>query len=200
LRGLKNAVIGLNQRDPYAPPRADDDGPSQLVDGVASWDGVRLLVPKRFRFPELCLKCGSTEIRSRRTQKFAFAPAWTSALFFLCLPAAALALLLTTQRATLELPLCDACHARWRRARVFGVLLGLGALLAIFGAAVLGFKLRSELPVIGAMLLLLVGLAVGMQKLVRPYLLQAKPIDQLSVTLLGVDPPTGAKVAGLSQP
>jgi hypothetical protein len=108
------------------------------------------------------------------------------------------ATVLTTKRATLELPLCDACHARWRQARSRGVLLGIGTVVILVAASVATGINRSELAgliLLGAILVVIVALAFSVSRLIRPHVLSAKRIDDEHVTLLGVHPRAGERVA-----
>jgi len=188
----------LSNYNPYAPPQQDGSALGHVVGGVASWDGNLLIVPKQFSFPRVCLKCSSPQVMSRRTQKFAFTPMWARLLILVCTPGALVAMALTTKRATLELPLCDPCHARWKKARLVSVMLIVALLVFIFGIALAGPAIGGEaagfvilLTIIG----LVVGLAITMRKFVLPRTLQAKKIDDQQVTLVGVDARAGEQVA-----
>jgi hypothetical protein len=188
----------LSDYNPYTPPVHDDDASRPPFPGGASWDGQSLTVPKQLSFPRVCLKCASGEVHSRRTQKFAFTPVWARLLVLVCWPGALVAMLLTTQRATLELPLCDACHDRWRKARNRSIGLGLGMFASIMLASFATASSRSPgggLILLVGILIGAVGLLVGMNKLVRPHLILAKKIDEDFVTLTGVAPPAGERVA-----
>jgi hypothetical protein len=188
----------LSNYNPYTPPTHDDDAPRYLAWGGASWDGKLLRVPKQFSFPPICLKCASPEVRSRRTQKFAFTPTWSRLLILVCWMGALVAMALTTKRATLELPLCDACQARWRRARMWSIAMGLTVFALIFGAVVASAGSGSdEAQVLMAVAIFafIVALVVGLRKLVHPHLLHAKHIDDSNITLAGVHPMAGEQVA-----
>jgi hypothetical protein len=191
----------LSNYNPYSPPQHDDDQ-RYALGGNVSWDGKLLLVPKQFSFPRICLKCASPEVHSRRTQKFGFTPTWARLLVVVCWPAAVVAMALTTKRATLELPLCDPCHARWLTARKWSIALAIGIFVVIFGVAFGGAASGSEsegllLPI--AILVLVLGMAFGVNKLVRPHTLQAKKIEDVNVTLAGVNPTAGEQVARSSR-
>jgi hypothetical protein len=191
-------VIRLSNYNPYTPPAHDDDAPRYSPGGAVSWDGKLLRVPKQFSFPRVCLKCASPEVHSRRTQRFAFTPTWARLLILVCMLGALVAMALTTKRATLELPLCDACQARWRRARTLSVLMGLAAVASIVGVVVASAGSNSdEGPVAVALVIvvLVVAMAVAMRKLVSPRVLQAKHIDESYISLQGVHPVAGEQVA-----
>jgi hypothetical protein len=184
----------LSNYNPYTPPVHDDDARLPPLTGGASWDGTSLTVPKQFSFPRVCLKCGSHEVHTRRTQKFAFTPMWARLLVVVCWPGAVVAMLLTTKRATLELPLCDPCHTRWRQARTVGTVLMLLAVVGLLTAAFASGASHSEaaaglLPLVT---LVVIGvLALVVNKFVRPRILQAKKVDDERVTLNGVHPTAG---------
>ncbi len=188
----------MSNYNPYTPPVHDEDARGALFLGQARWDGAVLTISKQFSFPRVCLKCASPEVHTRRTQKFAFTPTWARMLVLVCWPGALIAMVLTTKRATLELPLCDPCHARWRQARTRGVLIGVlvfGAILASAFASGASGSEGAALLMLVLMLLLIVGLVVGLNKLVRPHLLQAKKIDDDQISLVGVHPAAGEQVA-----
>jgi hypothetical protein len=147
------------------------------------------------------LKCASPQVNTRRTQKFAFTPTWARMLVIFCWPGALLAMALTTKRATLELPLCDACHARWLKARNWNIALVASLFVGIFALTFAGAGGGSDeagLIVAVGILVLVVGLAIGIRTLVRPHLVQAKKIDDSSVTLTNLDASAGEQVARLS--
>ena len=191
----------MSDYNPYAAPQQDTEASAPRLGGAASWDGALLTVPKQFSFPRVCLKCASAEVMSRRTQKFAFTPTWARMLVVFCWPAAVVAMLVTTKRATLELPLCDPCHARWKQARSLSVVMLLVMLGGIFGLTFVTSLVGSEgagLLVLLTVLVLVVALAIGMRKLVTPHTLQAKKVDDQSVTLVGVNARAGEQVARAS--
>lgn len=192
----------MSNYNPYTPPVHDGDAGRPLVSGRASWDGTALTVPKQFSFPRMCLKCASPEVHTRRTQNFAFTPMWARLLVLVCWPGALIAMVLTTKRATLEVPLCDPCHARWRKARNAGILLAVGVVVGVVAASFVSGSSGSEAAALiffAVLLLLVVGVVVGVNQLIRPHLLQAKKIDEDQVTLLGVHPTAGERVAELSR-
>jgi hypothetical protein len=193
----------LSDYNPYTPPQQDDDALRSALGGPggASWDGKALTVPKLFSFPRICLKCASPEVHSRRLQNFAFTPTWARMLVLFCWPGAVVAMAITTKRATLDLPLCDPCHARWASARKWNILLMLGAIVGIIGVVFGSSASRSDeagLFVGVAVLAVVLGIAFGVRKLVRPHLLQAQKIDNESISLLGVYPSAGEQVARAS--
>ena len=188
----------MSDYNPYTPPTHDDDATHAIVGGAASWDGKLLVVPKQFGFPNVCLKCASTAVNARRTQKFAFTPTWARMLVIVCWPAALVAMVLSTKKATLELPLCDACEARWQGARKWSALLLTGMIVGIVIATTTRFGLDPDTAgifVAVAILALALGLAFGLSKLVRPHMIHAKKIDDINVTLLGVNAIAGERVA-----
>jgi hypothetical protein len=188
----------VSNYNPYAPPGHDDDAGRPPASGAGSWDGTSLVVPQRFEFPAVCLKCASSEVHRRRTQKFAFTPVWARLLVVVCWPGALLAMLLTTKRATLEIPLCEGCHARWRQARTWSALLGAVVLIMLLSVSFLGGTSGSEAGLLGvvvAMVVLIVASALAARKLIRPRMLQAKKVDDARVTLVGVHPRAGERVA-----
>lgn len=191
----------MSNYNPYTPPQ-HDDLERLLLPGRASWDGTQLIIPRQFSFPRVCLKCGSEAVNTRRTQRFAYTPMWARLLVLVCWPGAVVAMALTTKRITLELPLCDPCHARWQKARNLSIGMVIGLVVIILGSVFVTGGSRSEgaalvLPLL--IILLVVGFALGMSKVIRPNVLQAKKIDDESVTLLGVHPAAGELVARVSR-
>jgi hypothetical protein len=170
-----------------------------LVSGDVSWDGKQLVIPKQYSFPRLCVKCASPEVHSRRTQKFAFTPMWARLMVLVCWMGALVAMAITTKRATLELPLCDPCHAKWTVARRAGIFFGLGLFALVVVAAILGGNFGDGAGLVAVPVVVLIGavtFVVLVRKVTIPATLQSPKIDQTHVTLTGVDPRAGQYIAG----
>jgi hypothetical protein len=188
----------LSNYNPYAAPQQDAEH-ARFATGNVTWDGKQLVVPKQYSFPRVCLKCASPEVHTRRTQKFAFTPMWARLMVLVCWMGALVAMAITTKRATLELPLCDPCHAKWKKARNLSIYTGLGLLVLIVGAVIVGGGVGGEAGLLALPVAILVG-AVGyvvlVRKVVIPATLQSPKIDETYVTLAGVEPLAGQYVAG----
>lgn len=186
--------------NPYAPPQQDNDL-LRSIGGSVTWDGKHLIVPKQYSFPRVCLKCASPEVHTRRTQKFAFTPTWARMMVVFCWPGALVAMALTTKRATLELPLCDGCHAKWKKGRLVTVLATLALLVSLVGVGIASSVLDPDVAAIAVpavILLAAVAVVVVIRKVTVPSTLQSPKIDDLNVTLTGVDARAGEQVARAS--
>lgn len=190
----------MSNFNPYAAPQQDTDA-LRLVGGSVTWDGKQLTVPKQYSFPRVCLKCASPEVHTRRTQKFAFTPTWARMLVVVCWPGALVAMLLTTKRATLELPLCNACHERWSQGRLITALAVVGMIVSAAGIGIASSALDQDTAAIAVPAVILaaaVALVVVLRKVTVPRMLQSPKIDDERVTLTGVDARAAEQIARAS--
>jgi hypothetical protein len=173
--------------NPYAPPKVDPDiaphvGPCGTF--VATIVGDDLIVTKEAPLPPVCVKCGTRDQIERRRQLFGWTPPWVFALIVINLLVAAIVQLIVRKKGYLSLPLCTACNARWRAARLVAVLSGLGI---VFGL-IAGLVLLIREPVAGLIMIVL-ALAAPVALLVtfcRVRLLRARKVDEQTITLIGV--------------
>jgi hypothetical protein len=166
--------------------------------GSVIWDGKQLVVPKQYSFPRICLKCASPEVHSRRTQKFAFTPVWARMMVVFCTIGAVIAMLITTKRATLELPLCNPCQAKWTRARNIIIFASIGLIFLVVGAGFLSAVLDGDAGAFAMPVAILVGVVavvVLIRKVSLPATLQSTKIDDTYVTLVGVEPRAAQYIA-----
>jgi hypothetical protein len=185
-QGRDAKVADQDALNPYAPPQHVDE---PVGGGLlrASFDGKLLTFNKTAMLPNVCLKCGAMPSTVRRKQAFAYAPPWVFLSFLLCSLAGAVAVVMVTKRATVQVPLCSSCDQRWRAAKWATGL----ALVALVSPLLLAF-LEASTPNIAAIvgglfLLAIIGLLVVMFAYVRPRTLQPKKIDKVVITLAGVD-------------
>lgn len=136
--------------NPYAPPTA----PEATPDDPANSGNIVLKI--RALNPPVCVKCGATAGIVERTQFFSTRGAWAT-VFWLALLGPLLGALAALRagsghgRATLYVPLCPGCNARWRNGR----LLVFASYLALV-LALVAVRPRFGLEV----MLVLAGLAV----------------------------------------
>jgi hypothetical protein len=134
--------------------------------------------------PAVCMKCGSHDTITRESRMFHWRPAW--ARYLVMCGVGLLVMLVTTQSASLEIPLCPRCTERWSAARaaqiagVLGIAVGFAALMLV----------SLENKRIGlAVFLATVAAYVAMSfTFVRERMLRASAIDEEEIGLLGVDP------------
>lgn len=188
----------MSNYNPYAAPQQDGDV-ARFSTGSVTWDGKQLVVPKQYTFPRVCLKCASPEVHRRRTQKFAFTPVWARMMVLFCWIGALIAMAITTKRATLELPLCEPCHAKWVRARNITIFASIGLIFLVVGAGILSGVVGEDAGMFAMPIAIVVG-SIGLVVLIRkvsvPATLQSPKIDDTFVTLVGVEPRAGQYIAG----
>jgi hypothetical protein len=146
--------------------------------------GDDLVVAKEAPLPPVCVMCGGHDQIERRRQLFAWTPPWVFALILINLLVAAIVQLIVRKKGYLSLPLCTACNARWRTARLVAVLSGIGIAVGLIAGVVL---LIRE-PAAGLTLIVL-ALALPITLLVtfgRVRLLRARKVDEQTITLIGV--------------
>lgn len=171
--------------NPYAAPSAHG-GPHVHGGGTGqvSVRGDVLVVAKESALPGVCFKCGTQENIVRRDAKFSWTPTWARLSVILCTIGGLIAILVTTKKARLALPLCAPCNARWSSA-IAALIGGVVALVA----GIFSFRLFDE-PAIGAVFFFVcfgafLGLMLGF---VRPRILQVHKIDDHVIELKGVHP------------
>jgi hypothetical protein len=183
--------------NPYAPPGdpADTAEPGtkkkkKRGDYHAHLDGDVLVVGRDTAFPSVCIKCGSHQEIERRTTKFQWTPMWAR-MSVLCAIVGLIAMLLTTKRAELQLPLCPRCNKRWTAARnalIAGVIALVGSIVALR----LGDDPQSLLPLIGVAIVAFIVVAIAF---VKPRMLQVRKIDDQVVELKGCHPGAAQEIA-----
>lgn len=187
----------MSNYNPYAAPQQDGDL-ARFSSGSVTWDGKQLVVPKQYTFPRVCLKCASPEVHRRRTQKFAFTPVWARMMVLFCTLGALIAIAITTKRATLELPLCEPCHAKWTKARNVTIFASIGFVFLLVGAGILSSVVGADAGIFAMPVAILVG-AIGIAVLIRkvnvPATLQSTKIDDTYITLVGVEPRAAQYIA-----
>jgi hypothetical protein len=133
--------------------------------------------------PAVCMKCGSHDTITRESRMFHWRPAW--ARFLVMCGIGLLVMLVTTQSASLEIPLCPKCTQRWSTARTAQIAAVLG--IAI-GFAVLMLVSLENKRIGLAVFLTMVAVYVALSfTFVRERMLRASTIDENEIGLLGVD-------------
>lgn len=180
--------------NPYEAPKGSGGGelPARRGKYYARLEGDKLVVQKDAELPAVCMKCGTHDGIMRRKAKFQWTPVWARVLIPFCWPAGLVAMLVTTKRGQLDVPLCVPCNVRWTQAIaaiVVGVVLLVGGVFAIraFDEPGAGFL------VLGVAFVAFLVLAVAFA---RPRMLIADPIDEANLTLKGVHPGAAREIAG----
>lgn len=149
---------------------------------TARVEGEALVLSHDAPLPAVCMKCGAHDGIVRRYVVFSWTPLWVRFLVF-CGIGLVLRLLMRV-RASLVIPLCNACNARWSAARsatVAAIVLLVGALVA---ARLLGVTTAARAVVLGA-----VAIVVLVRVLfVRPRVLQVHSLDEEAIAFRGVSP------------
>jgi hypothetical protein len=117
--------------NPYAPPQHEPGkpgAPSYPVRGRMIGD-ILVMPNNGGAFPALCVKCGTSEGLTVRSQRFSYVPPWAR-LF------GALLLLMLQKKSRFDLPICAPCNTRWRTWNaVMGLgLVGVVAAMLVWGA------------------------------------------------------------------
>lgn len=183
--------------NPYAAPVAGHfphaaPGAHGLRPYYAALNGDVLVVQKDAALPDVCMKCGTQHGIVRRSAKFQWTPVWARLMLVLCTVPGVIAMLVTTKKAPMQIPLCAPCNARWGQA-VAALVVGIVALVG----AVLSLRVLDDSGVGGiGFFVVLAGffaLAIGF---VRPRMLQAHKIDERNVELKGVHPSAAQTILG----
>ena len=134
--------------------------------------------------PAVCMKCGSHDTITRESRMFHWRPVW--ARYLLVCGIGLFVMLITTQSASLEIPLCPACTERWQTARTAQIA---GVLAIAVGFAVLDAGEPREQAHRSR------GVPRHRRRLrrddlhvVRKRMLRASAIDEDEIGLLGVHP------------
>jgi hypothetical protein len=155
----------------------------------ASMDGSALVLSHDPRLPAVCMKCGSREEITRREVVFSWSPAWVRYLVF-CVIGVLLRLLMRV-RASLVVPLCSRCNARWSAARNASN----ASIVLLFAAALLAGPLLRQHPV--GRFVGLFALAVVLfvhYAFVRPRVLPVRSIDENAIALESVSPEAAKEI------
>ena len=179
--------------NPYAAPVAGASpyGATGVRSYFAAMQGDVLVVSKHApALPGVCMKCGTTHDMQRRNAKFQWTPMWARLLVPFCTIVGAIAMLITTKKAQLDIPLCAPCNARWGQA--FAAIIG-GVV-----ALVLSLFSIQALEQAGAILffVILAGFVGLMFGFVRPRMLQVHKIDDQNIELKGVHPDAARAIVG----
>lgn len=160
----------------------------------AQVEGKALVLSHDAPLPDVCMKCGTHDEIRRRDVVFSWTPAWVRYLVF-CGVGLFLRLVFRV-RASLVIPLCARCDARWTAARrasfsVIALLVASLVVVRILDASPLGRAL-----VLGA----LAAFVVVRLLFVRPRVLQAHRIDEESIALKGVNPEAVTEIVAGARP
>jgi hypothetical protein len=185
--------------NPYAPPGDPAETPDPGEPGKkkkkkrgeyrAHLDGDVLVLSRDARLPSVCMKCGSHQEIIQRPVKFQWTPPWARYLAF-CL-IGLIAILVTTKRAELAIPLCPRDNARWtaaRNATIAGVVLLLGSFFAVRAS-------DDPSPYLPVVLVAVVAFVVLAIVFVRPRMLQVRKIDEQVIELKGCHPGAAQEIA-----
>jgi hypothetical protein len=176
--------------NPYAAPTAPAHA-GGVRSYFATMQGEVLVLQKHATaLPAVCMKCGTTHDIQRRSAKFQWTPMWARMMVVLCTIGGAIAMLVTTKKAQLDIPLCAPCNAKWGQA-IAATVVGIVALvLSLFGI--------GQLHEVGAVVFFValagfIGLMLGF---VKPRMLQVHKIDDQNVELKGVHPEAARAIVG----
>jgi hypothetical protein len=149
---------------------------------TARVEGEALVLSHDAPLPAVCMKCGGHDDILRRYVVFSWTPLWVRFLVF-CGVGLVLRLLMRV-RASLVIPLCGACNARWSAART--ATMGAIALLvgALVAARFLGVSTAGRAVVLGAVVVIVLVRLV----FVRPRVLQVHSLDEKAIAFEGVSP------------
>jgi hypothetical protein len=162
---------------------------------TARMDGAALVLSHDAKLPAVCMKCGSHEGITRREVVFSWTPLWVRYLFF-CLVGVLLQLLMRV-RASLVVPLCAPCNARWAAARSARM----ASIALVFGAALVAGPLLRQHP-LGrfAGLAALAVVVVIHFVFVRPRVLPVQSIDESAIGLKAVNPEAAKEILEGARP
>jgi hypothetical protein len=179
-------------QNPYAAPNPHGSSFGYVNGSQATLLGDVLAIRKDAALPDVCMKCGTHDSIVRRQAKFSWTPMWARLSIVLCTIVGLIAMAVTTKRATLSLPLCAPCNARWSSA-VVALIVGIVALVG----GVFTFRLFDE-PAVGGVLFFVclagfIGIAIGY---VKPRMLQVHKIDDQMIELKGFHPGAARVLTG----
>ena len=107
---------------------------------AAHLDGKALVLSHDAPLVDVCMKCGSHDGITRREVVFSWSPVWVRYLVF-CLIGVLLQLIMRV-RASVVVPLCAPCNARWSHARYATI----GSIVALVAALVAATFLQDTHP------------------------------------------------------
>ncbi|HEX8796209.1 MAG TPA: hypothetical protein VF765_34905 [Polyangiaceae bacterium] len=175
------------QPNPYAAPQAQAV-PANYAQGPtgARIEGDTLVVANGMTFPPVCTKCGNTQGIEWHNQKFVYTPFW--AWYVL----GWIGYLIFTKRSRFAIPVCQPCHAQWKK---WNLLLGL-SVLPLFLLGALCAAIASAVDDSGAIvgITFMVGIFACLAALVVVAIMRAKKvvlarkIDSSFTWLRGVHP------------
>jgi hypothetical protein len=180
--------------NPYAPPGDPTPGTKRGAGGgrySARLEGdarETLVVSRDAELPSVCLKCGSHADIMRRTTPLQWTPVWARFLMFCVI--GLVIMLVTTKRATLQIPLCVPCNARWAAARKASVV----GVVAIVGAFIAMRTMDDPMPGLVILGLAVAGFVAFSISFVRPRTLRVKRIDEREIHLADVHPSAAREV------
>jgi hypothetical protein len=172
--------------NPYAPPTAPIPTGGGYGGAFAQMVGDALVVSKDAPLPDVCVKCAAPAV-TRRKQQFVYTPQWVIVILLLSLLIGAIVAVIVQKKGTLQLPLCEACAARWKSANV---QIGL-AILALFLGLVFGVyvAVESKAPALMAVFMLLgIGGLIAVAVVNRNVRVLSRKVDDTSITLTKVHP------------
>lgn len=176
--------------NPYAAPGTS--GGAAATGGSAHLDRDALVVTKDASLPSVCIKCGTHDGIMRRQAKFQWTPMWARLSIVFCTIGGLIAILVTTKRATLSLPLCVHCNQRWGQAVAALIV----AVVGLVGSILLLLMGRDAQGLaFGAFGVAFVFFLVVMIAFVKPRMLQVEKIDDAVIRLKGFDPGAGQEIA-----
>ena len=128
----------------------------------------------------------------RRQAKFQWTPMWARLSVVFCTILGLIAILTTTKRASLSVPLCVPCNQKWGQAVAALVV----SVVGLVGSILL-FRFASDEPGIafGAFGIAFVFFLVVMIAFVKPRMLQVDKIDENEIRLKGFNPAAGQEIA-----
>ncbi len=172
--------------NPYAAPKTSQgDGPPGPFGPVSVRAERNTLVFTRETFlPSACVKCGTQQQIGRRRKKYIFVP-WYGRLFGL------IGDWMTRKTAIVDLPICPACEARFRQARL-GMWIGAAVPVFSIGILFLGVALNIG-PLVGGGFFMFIGgwlvpLIVYLAFAMKRMMPIAVKVDDREVTLSRVHP------------
>jgi hypothetical protein len=92
-------------------------------------EGNAVVVANGGAFPPVCLKCATTQGLEWRDQRYTYVPPWAR-LF------GALIQVFVMKRSRFQVPVCQPCHQRWKKANLLLWLAILGGVVLVIFAAV----------------------------------------------------------------
>jgi hypothetical protein len=177
--------------NPYASPASSPGGGGTGTGGTARLQGDALVVSRDASLPSVCIKCGSHDGITRRDAKFQWTPMWARMLVLVCTPGALIAILVTTKRANLSVPLCVPCNQRWGQA---ATLLIVAILALVSPLALLMLSHDDPSLALGGFGLGFVFFLVVMLAVVKPRMLQVNLIDDREIHLKGFHPEAAREI------